>query len=229
MSKLRLLQAGLFVYVTILVTSFLHVLHSFLQYSQEPVRLGDFTIPGWLGGLGVAVGLDLAVIYFSFVAVVLQSEQKDERGHLIPHSGAVSAKQGGVWAMLLVWFAVVYSMVWSRVEAGQWVAAFIGFVLSTFVPLTSLRIGQVLGEISKLPDPDVRKDTDYVPLTSVARLLGTDVKAVLAAIRGYEGAEVHMLRRGKDWLVHPDDVEVVRAAVQDSVDRGGPVQLAAAS
>lgn len=227
MTKLRLLQAGLLVYITILVTSFLHVLHSFLQYSQEPIRLGEFTIPGWLGGLGVAIGLDLAVIYFSFVAVVLQGEQKDERGNLIPHPGALSAKQGGVWAMLLVWFAVLYSMVGGHLEAREWVEAGIGLVLSLFVPLTSLRIGQVLGEISKLPEP--RKEVGYIPLASVARLLDADVKTVLAAIRGYESGEVHLLRRGKDWLVHPEDVEVVRAAVRDSANSERPAALAAAS
>lgn len=218
MTKLRLLQAGLLVYITILVTSFLHVLHSFLQYSQEPIRLGEFAIPGWLGGLGVAIGLDLAVIYFSFVAVVLQTEQKDEQGNLIPHPGALSAKQGGVWAMLLVWFAVLYSMIGTHLESQDWVKAGIGMVLSLFVPLTSLRIGQVLGEISKLPDPDPQKDAGYVPLASVARLLDTDVRTLLTAIRGYEAGEVHLLRRGKDWLVHPEDVEVLRAAVRDGTN-----------
>jgi hypothetical protein len=228
MSKLRLLQAGLVVYITILITSFLHVLHAFLAYSDKTIQLGSLSIPGWWSGLGVAIGLDLAIIYFSFVSVFLQTNEKDAQGKTIQSPGALAARYGATWAMLLVWFAVVYSMVWQHLQAGEWVPAFIGFILSLFVPLTSLRVGQVLGEIAKLPETETRPQ-EYLPLTSLARIIDRDVKEVLAAIRNYEQGEVRLLRRGKDWLVHSQDVEVVRAAVFGYNERSRTAQLTPAT
>ncbi|MDX2007426.1 MAG: hypothetical protein SFU83_19485 [Meiothermus sp.] len=146
MNKTILVYVGLMVYVTILVTSFLHVLDSFMLYNTKDIVLNNLVIPGWLAGFGVAIGLDLAVIYFSFVGVL---------------TGSRIAKQGSVYAMLLVWFAVAYSMVHSHfpaMAAGDSAAAisfWVGLILSMFVPLTGLRVGQVLGELAggKSEDP----------------------------------------------------------------------------
>ncbi|ADH65350.1 hypothetical protein Mesil_3557 (plasmid) [Allomeiothermus silvanus DSM 9946] len=138
MPKRQLTTIGLLVYATILVTSFLHVLEAFLAYSH-PVTLGPLVIPGWVSGVGVALGLDLSILYFSYLSVIL------------PGSGAATAKQASRAAMLLVWFAVLYSMVWGHVAAGRWLEAGVGLLLSLFVPLTSLRVGQLLAEISRMP------------------------------------------------------------------------------
>jgi hypothetical protein len=138
MPKRQLTTIGLLVYATILVTSFLHVLEAFLAYSH-PVTLGPLTVPGWVSGVGVALGLDLSILYFSYLSVIL------------PGPGALTAKQASRAAMLLVWFAVLYSMVWEHVAAGRWLEAGVGVLLSLFVPLTSLRVGQLLAEIARVP------------------------------------------------------------------------------
>jgi hypothetical protein len=141
MNKRQLIWIGLFVYTTILVTSFLHLLHALLRYSH-PVQLGDLMIPGWIGAVGVALGLDMAILYFSYLSVRLRG------------MGAAMAKQAAVSAMLLVWFAVAYSMVWDHLLAARWADAAVGFILSTFVPLTAMRIGQVLGALSEAPEEE---------------------------------------------------------------------------
>ena len=138
MAKRQLTTIGLMVYATILVTSFLHVLEAFLAYSH-PVTLGSLVIPAWVSGVGVALGLDLSILYFSYLSVIL------------PGSGAHTAKQASRAATLLVWFAVLYSMVWAHVAAGRWLEAGVGALLSLFVPLTSLRVGQLLAEITRMP------------------------------------------------------------------------------
>jgi len=138
MAKRQLTTIGLLVYATILVTSFLHVLEAFLAYSH-PVTLGSLVIPAWVSGVGVALGLDLSILYFSYLSVIL------------PGSGAHTAKQASRAATLLVWFAVLYSMVWGHVAAGRWLEAGVGALLSLFVPLTSLRVGQLLAEITRMP------------------------------------------------------------------------------
>lgn len=148
MPKRQLTTIGLLVYATILVTSFLHVLEAFLAYSH-PVTLGSLVIPGWVSAVGVALGLDLSILYFSYLSVVLSG------------SGAVTAKQASRAAMLLVWFAVLYSMVWGHVAAGRWLEAGVGLLLSLFVPLTSLRVGQLLAEINRMPvgEPEALRAT----------------------------------------------------------------------
>jgi len=98
MQKRQLTSIGLFVYATILVTSFLHVLEAFLAYSH-PVQLGPLVIPGWIAGVGVA--------------------------------------------------------------------------LSSFVPLTSLRIGQVLAEVSRMDARPGREEAG-VTLSGLARRIGLD-------------------------------------------------------
>jgi hypothetical protein len=138
MAKRQLTTIGLMVYATILVTSFLHVLEAFMAYSH-PVTLGSLVIPAWVSGVGVALGLDLSILYFSYLSVIL------------PGSGAHTAKQASRAATLLVWFAVLYSMVWAHVAAGRWLEAGVGAALSLFVPLTSLRVGQLLAEITRMP------------------------------------------------------------------------------
>ena len=138
MAKRPLTTIGLLVYATILVTSFLHVLEAFLAYSH-PVTLGSLVIPAWVSGVGVALGLDLSILYFSYLSVIL------------PGSGGHTAKQASRAATLLVWFAVLYSMVWGHVAAGRWLEAGVGALLSLFVPLTSLRVGQLLAEITRTP------------------------------------------------------------------------------
>ena len=138
MAKRPLTTIGLLVYATILVTSFLHVLEAFLAYSH-PVTLGSLVIPAWVSGVGVALGLDLSILYFSYLSVILTG------------SGAHTAKQASRAATLLVWFAVLYSMVWGHVAAGRWLEAGVGALLSLFVPLTSLRVGQLLAEITRTP------------------------------------------------------------------------------
>jgi len=138
MAKRQLTTIGLLVYATILVTSFLHVLEAFMAYSH-PVTLGSLVIPAWVSGVGVALGLDLSILYFSYLSVIL------------PGSGAHTAKQASRAATLLVWFAVLYSMVWAHVAAGRWLEAGVGALLSLFVPLTSLRVGQLLAEITRMP------------------------------------------------------------------------------
>lgn len=129
MDRKQLTTIGLFVYGTILVTSFLHILDSFLAYSHD-VALGPLTIPGWLGGVGVALGLDMAILYFSYLSVALRGQP-----------GAATAKGAANAAMLLVWFAVLHSMVWDHVAAGRWLEVAVGFCLSLFVPLTAHRAG----------------------------------------------------------------------------------------
>jgi hypothetical protein len=53
--------------------------------------------------------------------------------------------------MLLVWFAVMVSMLGlpEALKEGDPARNLIGFVLSLFVPLSSLRVGQVLGELAR--------------------------------------------------------------------------------
>jgi hypothetical protein len=123
---------GLAVYVLILVTSFLHTWESYLPFSQHGPKLVDPR----LEALGVALGLDMAIIYFSFIGVLRQSR---------------TAKAASVTAMLLVWFAVMVSMLGlpEALKEGDPARNLIGFVLSLFVPLSSLRVGQVLGELAR--------------------------------------------------------------------------------
>ncbi|MCL6528218.1 MAG: hypothetical protein K6T57_15270 [Thermaceae bacterium] len=156
MQKRQLTSIGLFVYATILVTSFLHVLEAFLAYSH-PVQLGPLVIPGWIAGVGVALGLDMAILYFSYLSVILQGQP-----------GALTAKRASTAAMFLVWFAVLYSMVWGHLAAGRWLEALVGVALSSFVPLTSLRIGQVLAEVSRMDARPGREEAGGVSLEPVS-------------------------------------------------------------
>lgn len=177
MPKRQLTTIGLLVYATILVTSFLHVLEAFLAYSH-PVTLGPLVIPGWVSGVGVALGLDLSILYFSYLSVIL------------PGPGAHTAKQASRAAMLLVWFAVLYSMVWGHVAAGRWLEAGVGLLLSLFVPLTSLRVGQLLAEITRMPlerAEGSRIATAAGPRLEVAEPLGRTADAAFHE-RSPEGA-----------------------------------------
>jgi hypothetical protein len=127
---------GLFVYVLILVTSFLHTWESYLPFSEHGPKLVDPKIEA----LGVALGLDMAIIYFSFIGVLRQSN---------------TAKAASVTAMLLVWFAVMVSMLGlpEALKESDPAKNVIGFILSLFVPLSSLRVGQVLGELARGTPP----------------------------------------------------------------------------
>jgi hypothetical protein len=135
---------GLGVYVLILVTSFLHTWESYLPYSGTGET--DPLVDPRLEALGVALGLDMAIIYFSFIGVLRRSR---------------TAKSASVTAMLLVWFAVLASMLGlpERLTAfrpGDWPHLAVGFLLSLFVPLSSLKVGQVLGELVSAREPDER-------------------------------------------------------------------------
>lgn len=144
MERNRLFVAwGLGVYVLILVTSFLHTWESYLPYSGNGA---DSLVDPRLEALGVALGLDMAIIYFSFIGVLRRSR---------------TAKSASVTAMLLVWFAVLASMLGLPERLGSatpadWPYLAVGFLLSLFVPLSSLRVGQVLGELVSAREPDER-------------------------------------------------------------------------
>lgn len=220
---------GLAVYVLILATSFLHTWESYLPFSGSADQ--PLVDPKW-EALGVALGLDMAIIYFSFIGVLRRSR---------------TAKSASVTAMLLVWFAVLVSMLrlpesLTPLLGGDYThlpTLLVGFALSLFVPLSSLRVGQVLGELAadrvseerpsrlalirealaerlseallsrlrKRPPVSVPSADTYLPTDEVARQAGLTRETLVRDWRTGKLAEVKLKRGGgEEWRWSLEDV-----------------------
>lgn len=125
-----MVRLGLFIYALALFTSFMHVWEVYSRFGGHFPALDRV----WVA-LGVALGLDLTALYYSYLSV----------------QGIKSARLGSYMAVSLVWFAVLVSLM---TGAQTLLERAVAFILSSFVLVTTFFLGRVLGELSQRSKPE---------------------------------------------------------------------------
>ncbi|AYJ74704.1 hypothetical protein phiFa_03 [Thermus phage phiFa] len=204
-----LVRLGLAIYALTLLTSFMHVWEAYSKFGSE----FPFVEPVWVA-LGVAVGLDLSALYYSYVAVL---------------TGSRLARTASLLSVLLVWFAVVTSML-HLPEGLPLTQALVGLVLSSFVPVSNLFMGKVLGELAK-HSAEAEKPERYVTSDEAAYLLGVPKDVLIRDYRAGKLDGMRLKRINGIWYWCLDDLEDIYAQVRDSEQRTAsePAQEAAGS
>lgn len=180
-----LVKLGLVIYALTLLTSFMHVWEAYSKFGSE----FPFVSPVWVA-LGVAVGLDLSALYYSYVAVL---------------TGSKWARTASLLSVLLVWFAVVTSML-HLPDGLPLHQALVGLVLSSFVPVSNLFMGRVLGELARSAK-EVPKPERYVTSEEAAKLLGIPRDTLLADYRSGKLDGMKLKRINGTWYWCLDDLE----------------------
>ncbi len=172
-----LIRLGLLIYAFSLFTSFMHVWEVYARFGGEFPVLDRV----WVA-LGVALGLDLTAIYYSYLSVL----------------GVKTAKVGSYFSVGLVWFAVLISLLTGTHTLSEKV---IVFVLSLFVLASTFFLGRVLGELAG--SESSRKSDRWITTQELAKLLGTSkTSALLEAKR----AGLTMKVEGKSYLWNEKEV-----------------------
>jgi hypothetical protein len=180
-----LVRLGLGIYTLTLLTSFMHVWEAYSKFGSE----FPFVEPVWVA-LGVAVGLDLSALYYSYVAVL---------------TGSRLARTASLLSVLLVWFAVVTSML-HLPEGLPLHQALVGLVLSSFVPVSNLFMGRVLGELARSAG-DSTKLERYVTSEEAAKILNIPRETLLADYRAGKLDGMRLKRINGVWYWCLDDLE----------------------
>ncbi len=180
-----LVRLGLGIYTLTLLTSFMHVWEAYSKFGSG----FPFVESVWVA-LGVAVGLDLSALYYSYVAVL---------------TGSKLARTASLSSVLLVWFAVVTSML--RLPEGLPLhQALVGLVLSGFVPVSNLFMGRVLGELARSANNSAKPER-YVTSEEAAKLLGVPRETLLADYRAGKLDGMRLKRINGVWYWCLDDLE----------------------
>ncbi|API81820.1 hypothetical protein G20c_12 [Thermus phage G20c] len=189
-----LIRLGLGIYALALFTSFMHVWEVYSRFGAHFPVLDRV----WVA-LGVALGLDLTALYYSYLSVL----------------GVKSARVGSYLAVSLVWFTVAVSLFSGTQTTTDKVIA---LVLSTFVLVTTFFLGKVLGELAGYsPTPPVSSLSEETPpqeeevwlsTKEAASLLGLSKSAFLAKAKKL-GLEPRMSQRAMLW--RKSDLEAMYA------------------
>jgi hypothetical protein len=155
-----LIRLGLAIYTITLFTSFLHVWEVYSRFGDQFPVLDRV----WVA-LGVALGIDLAALYYSYLSVI----------------GVRSAKIASYLAVSLVWFTVLVSLLSNAHTPTEKAVA---IVLSSFVLVTTFFMGKVLGELSDSSnheqEPDAAEHQEsWIPTKQAAEMLGLSRQAFL--------------------------------------------------
>ncbi len=153
-----LIRLGLAIYAITLFTSFLHLWEVYSRFGDNFPVLDRV----WVA-LGVALGIDLAALYYSYLSVI----------------GVRSAKIASYLAVSLVWFTVLVSLL---SNANTLTEKAVAIVLSSFVLVTTFFMGKVLGELSDHQEQEldvVERQESWIPTKRAAEMLGLSRQAFL--------------------------------------------------
>ncbi len=153
-----LIRLGLAIYAITLFTSFLHLWEVYSRFGDNFPVLDRV----WVA-LGVALGIDLAALYYSYLSVI----------------GVRSAKVASYLAVSLVWFTVLVSLL---SNANTLTEKAVAIVLSSFVLVTTFFMGKVLGELSDRQEQELGVSEcreSWIPTKRAAEMLGLSRQAFL--------------------------------------------------